>query len=44
MIEQSSATNTAAPGSSQQETPNELPAERMETRIEEDQKNQSIVI
>ena len=43
IIEQSSATNTAAPGSSQQETPSELPAERMETRIEEDQKNQSII-
>ena len=43
IIEQSSATNTAAPGSSQQETPCELPAERMETRMEEDQKNLSIV-
>ena len=43
IIEQSSATNTAAPGNSQQETPSELPAERMETRMEENQKNLSIV-
>ena len=43
IIEQSSATNIAAPGSSQQETPSELPAERTEIRMEEDQKNLSIV-
>ena len=41
---QNSATNAAAPGSSQQTTSSGLPSERTETQMEEDQENLPVAI